>query len=451
MHLSSPAKKVISILLLFLVALYISVPSKIPIKIHFGPINIDKEIIRPGLDLKIGRFEFKRDFNLALGLDLAGGSHLAFEADTSAIPAADRKDALESARNIIEQRVNFFGVSEPNVQTSNFGGKDRIIVELPGVKDTQMAASMIGQTAKLEFREFINPQEATEGATLQNTKPTGLTGADFVKATPSFDQSTGKPVIAFKIKPGESAQKFGEVTSRLIGKPLAIFLDDAALSWPTVQEKITEQGQISGNFTTEGTRSFAKLLNAGALPVPIKLVEERTVGATLGADSVDKSVKAGLVGLTMVLLFMVLAYRGLGLVADMGLIVFGVLTLALYKLIPVTLTLPGIAGFLLTVGMAVDSNILIFERFKEERLRRPIADALEVSFGRAWDSIRDANIATLVTAFILANPLDWSFLHTSGPVRGFAITLALGIFISLFTGIVVSRNLLRVFVKEGKK
>jgi len=171
----------------------------------------------------------------------------------------------------------------------------------------------------------------------------------------------------------------------------------------------------------------------------------------LGVESISKSIIAGLVGLGMVILFMILAYGKLGLVADIGLIVFGVITLALYKLIPVVLTLPGIAGFLLSVGMAVDSNILIFERFKEEKGKHStISDALEVSFGRAWDSIRDANIATLLTAFILANPLDWNFLHTSGSVRGFAITLALGIGISLFTGIIVSRNLLRLFVKERR-
>ncbi len=192
-------------------------------------------------------------------------------------------------------------------------------------------------------------------------------------------------------------------------------------------------------------------LNAGALPVPVKLVEQRTVDATLGAESITQSVKAGLVGLGMVLIFMILSYGKLGMVADVALVIFGVITLALYKLIPVVLTLPGIAGFLLSVGMAVDSNILIFERFKEEKPRRDYKDALEVSFGRAWDSIRDANIATLFTAFVLANPLDFSFLHTSGPVRGFAITLSLGILISLFTGIVVSRNLLRVFIKESKQ
>jgi preprotein translocase subunit SecD len=232
---------------------------------------------------------------------------------------------------------------------------------------------------------------------------------------------------------------------------LAILLDDELISAPIVQEKISGgSAVISGDFTLEEAKKTTIQLNAGALPVSIKLVEERTVGATLGAESISRSIKAGLVGITMVLLFMILSYGWLGVIADVGLVVFGVLTLALYKLIPVTLTLPGIAGFLLSVGMAVDSNILIFERFKEERPRRPLSDALEVSFGRAWDSIRDANIATLVTAFILANPFDWNFLNTSGPIRGFAITLALGIGISLFTGIVVSRNLLRVFVRDRK-
>lgn len=427
----SPLKKLILILILILVAGFISWP-------------------KASLDIKLGKLEIKKKFDLVLGLDLAGGSHLVFEADTGKIESASRKDALESARNIIEQRVNLFGVSEPSVQTSNFAGKDRIVVELPGIKDPRAAVAIIGKTAKLEFREFINPQEATREATLENTKPTGLTGADFQKAAPAFDQGTGQPAISFTIKSGDSAKKFGEVTTRLKGNPLAIFLDNQAISWPTVQETITDSGQISGNFTVEGTKQFAKLLNAGALPVALELVEEKTVGATLGAESIKKSIQAGLVGLLMVMIFMILAYGKLGLMADIGLLVFGILTLALYKLMGVVLTLPGIAGFLLSVGMAVDSNILIFERFKEERGQRPLADALEVSFGRAWDSIRDANIATLVTAFVLANPLDWNFLNTSGPVRGFAITLALGIGISLFTGVVVSRNLLRVFVKEKK-
>jgi preprotein translocase subunit SecD len=218
-----------------------------------------------------------------------------------------------------------------------------------------------------------------------------------------------------------------------------------------VQEKITGgSAQISGDFTVDEAKKVSIQLNAGALPVPIVLIEERTVGATLGAESIKQSVIAGLVGIIMVIIFMFLSYGGLGIVAAVGLFIFSVITLALYKLIPVTLTLPGIAGFMLSIGMAVDSNILIFERFKEEKLKRGVSDALEISFGRAWDSIRDANIATLVTAFILANPLDWKFLHTSGPVRGFAMTLAMGIAISLFTGVFVSRKFLIFFVKENK-
>ena len=226
-------------------------------------------------------------------------------------------------------------------------------------------------------------------------------------------------------------------------------MDNEIIQQPVVQEEILGgAAQITGNYTLEEAKQVAVQLNAGALPVPVSLVEERTVGATLGESSVKQSILAGLVGIVMVSLFMIASYRTLGLIAVVGLAIFAMITLALYKIIPVTLTLPGIAGFMLSIGMAVDSNILIFERFKEEKLKRLIPDALEVSFGRAWDSIRDANVATLVTAFILANPLDWKFLNISGPVRGFAITLALGIIISLFTGIFVSRNLLRMFVKQ---
>lgn len=404
-----------------------------------------RDFTRPNLDLKIGRFEIKKNFNLIYGLDLAGGSHLVFEAENSQISQEQRKVALEGVRNVIERRVNLFGISEPNVQVSSFEGKDRVIVELPGIKDTKEAANLIGKTAQLIFAEVSGEGEK---ATII---PTDLTGADLKSAQVVFDKTTGKPAVSIEFSE-EGGKKFAELTARNVGKPLPIILDNELVSQPVVREAITQgSAQITGDFTTDEAKKLTIQLNAGALPVPISLVEERTVGATLGAESVARSVKAGLVGLVMVLTFMVLTYGRLGLVANFGLIIFGVLTLALYKTIPVVLTLPGIAGFLLSVGMAVDSNILIFERYKEERGRRPTADALEVSFGRAWDSIRDANIATLVTAFILANPFDWSFLHTSGPVRGFAITLALGIGISLFTGIVVSRNLLRVFIREKAK
>lgn len=395
------------------------------------------------LDFKIGRFEIKKKFDLILGLDLAGGSHLVFEADTSQISAQKKKTSLSALKEVVERRVNLFGISEPNVQSSNFEGKDRVVVELPGIKDSQQAIDLIGQTAQLVFAEV---PEATDSALIM----TDLTGADLAESNVVFEPNTGKPAVSLTFTK-EGGEKFAGITEKNVGKKVAILLDNQLVSAPVVQEKITGgQAQITGNFTLDEAKKLSIQLNAGALPVSIRLIEERTVGATLGTESVAKSVKAGIVGLVMVCLFMILAYGKLGLLADFGLVVFGVLTLALYKTMGVVLTLPGIAGFLLSVGMAVDSNILIFERFKEEKDLRPLADALEVSFGRAWDSIRDANIATLVTAFILANPLDWNFLNTSGPVRGFAITLALGIGISLFTGIVVSRNLLRVFVKEKK-
>jgi len=426
LQLSSPAKKLILILILFLLALYISSP-------------------------------IQKKFNLTLGLDLAGGSHLVFEADTSKISDEKKKTSLSSLKDVIERRVNLFGIAEPNVQTSNFEGKDRIVVELPGIKDTKQAVDLIGKTAQLLFASVELPDSTPSAITVDTNNqeqefvamiPTDLTGADLAESSVTFDQTGGQPSVSLTFTK-EGGEKFAKITEENLGKRVAIILDNEIISSPTVQEKITGgQAQITGNFTLDEAKKLSIQLNAGALPVPITLIEERTVGATLGVESVAKSVKAGIVGIFMVCLFMVLAYGRFGIIADLGLIVFGVLTLALYKLMGVVLTLPGIAGFLLSVGMAVDSNILIFERYKEEKGQRSVANALEVSFGRAWDSIRDANIATLVTAFILANPLDWSFLHTSGPVRGFAITLAIGIGISLFTGIVVSRNLLRVFVKK---
>lgn len=421
--------KVILILLLTIACGFISYPNS-RIKFSIGKFNIDKK------------------FDLSLGLDLSGGSHLVFEADTSKLPQDKKEQAIVSLRNVIEKRVNLFGVSESNVQTSSFEGKDRIIVELPGINDPKEATSLIGQTAQLLFAEVKESTPSAGATPSSQIVPTNLTGADLKSATTVFDQNTGSPSVSIEFT-DDGAKKFEDITGRNIGNPVAIILDNNIVSAPMVNEKIVGgKAQISGGFTVDEANKLQVQLNAGALPVSVKLVEEKTVGATLGSDSVAKSVKAGLVGLVMVMLFMILTYGRYGFIADIALVVFGIITMALYKLIPVTLTLPGIAGFLLSVGMAVDSNILIFERLKEEIKLRPMREALEVSFGRAWDSIRDANVATLVTAFILANPLEWSFLHVSGPVRGFAITLALGIGISLFTGIVVSRNLLRLFIKD---
>jgi len=438
--MNKPLRKLLVILVLVVLAGIVAMPKEIPLKFNVGSIHVDRTVTRPDLNITFAGKEIKKSFDLVLGLDLAGGSHLEFEADTSGISDDKKATAIQGVRNVMEQRVNLYGVSEPNIQTSSFEGKDYIIVELPGIKDTKEAVNLIGQTAQLVFAEVGSEEEP-------GIKNTDLTGADVKSADVTFDSTNGKPAVSIEFT-DDGAKKFEDITGRNIGKPLPILLDGYPVSSPQVGGKISGgKAQITGNFTLDEAKQLAIQISAGALPVPVKLVQERTVGATLGSESVQKSVRAGFVGLAMVLLFMILVYGRLGIVSAVALVVFGILTLALYKLIPVVLTLPGIAGFLLSVGMAVDSNILIFERFKEERIKRNTRDALEVAFGRAWDSIRDANVATLLTAFVLANPLDLSFLNSSGPIRGFAITLALGIVISLFTGIVVSRNLLRVFIK----
>lgn len=437
----STSKKLLLILLVTLFGLYVALPPEI----HFNisQIKLNKIVKKPPIYIKLGNFVFQKDWQIHLGLDLAGGSDLTFEADTSKLSPDKKVQALQSVKDVIDRRVNLYGVSEPLVQTSSFEGHDRVRVELPGIQNTQEAVNLIGKTAQLTFADV---ETASDSA---NLIPTGLTGADLQSAAVSFDQTSGQPAVSL-VFTSEGAKKFSEITARDIGKPLAIVLDNQVISAPSVSNQISGgQAQINGNFTLAQAQELAVELNAGALPVPVKLIEETTVGATLGTDSINKSVQAGLVGLGIVMLFMALSYGRLGLVADVALIIFGILTLALYKIIPITLTLPGISGFLLSVGMAVDGNILIFERYKEEKNDRTVADALEVAFGRAWTSIRDAYAATLITAFVLANPLGWSFLNNSGPVRGFAITLALGIIISLFTGIIVTRNLLRFFI-HGK-
>lgn len=440
------------IVVLILGAVFVDLPSKIFLKFtlpgsKFGwkDIKVDQEISRPKLDIKIGKFRLLRDLEIKQGIDLAGGTHLAFQADMSKIEAGDRNSAIEAAKENIEHRVNLFGVSEPLIQTSKLGDDYRLIVELPGVTDVNQAIDLIGQTAQLDFRE-LSP-EATQAASIFDFLPTDLTGANLSRSQVQFDPNTSQPVVGLEFN-DEGAKKFGEITGRNVGKPVAIFLDEIPVTMPMVKEKITTgEAVITGDFASDEAKKLVIQLNAGALPVPIKLIEQRNVGAILGNESVRKSLQAGAIGLSMVILFMATYYGWLGILADIGLIIYGLLTLALHKLIPVTLTLPGIAGFILSVGMAVDSNILIFERMKEEiRGGKPRQMAMELGFGRAWDSIRDANVCTLITCFILFNPLDWSLLNTSGMVRGFALTLGLGVLLSLFTGIVVTRTILRTFL-----
>lgn len=424
------------IVILTLIAIFIDLPGKFSL---FG-----QEFSRSSINWQLGKWQIQRDFQIKQGIDLAGGSHLVFQAEMSQISAEDRDSALEATKENINRRINLFGLAESLIQTSKLGENYRLIVELPGITDVNQAIDLIGQTAQLDFRELS--AEATAAATLDDYLRTDLTGRDLNKSQVQFDPNTGEPVVGLEFN-DEGAKKFGEITGRNVGKPVAIFLDEIPITMPLVREQITTgKAVITGEFTTAEAKLLSTQLNAGALPMPIKVVEQRNIGATLGTESVRRSVQAGLIGLLMVVLFMAAYYGWLGILADAGLIIYGLITLMLYKLIPVTLTLPGIAGFILSVGMAVDANILIFERMKEEvRAGKPRSLAMELGFGRAWDSIRDANICTLITCFILFNPFGWSFLNTSGMVRGFALTLGLGVLLSLFTGIVVTRTILRTF------
>ncbi len=433
------------IIFISLLTLVIDLPKNLPLKFSWKNFSLDTQISRPDFDFSFGSFKLRKELELKQGLDLAGGTHLVFKAKMEGVADEDRASALEAARNNIERRVNFFGVSEPLVQTSKVGEEYRLLVELPGVVEIDQAIDLIGQTAQLDFRE----QESTDSAVFIST---GLTGKDLKRSQIQFDPNTGQPTVGLEFN-AEGADLFGQVTTRNVGMIVGIFLDEEPISLPRVDEPITSgEAVIRGDFTLEEAKKLSIQLNAGALPVPIEVIEQRNIGATLGQESVARSVRAGLVGLLIVIGFMMTTYGRLGFLADLGLIVYGLITLALYKLIPVTLTLPGIAGFILSVGMAVDANILIFERIKEEiRWGKKPREAMELGFGRAWDSIRDANVCTLITCFILFNPFNWSFLNVSGMIRGFALTLGLGIFISLFTGIVVTRTLLRTFFIRKEK
>lgn len=442
-------KKTVFWLIIFLTffSLLVDLPKAFHLKLSLAGIKIDRNFSFESLDFRLGPIFFKRPIEIRKGLDLQGGAHLVFSADMKGIPDKDRDEALLASQKNIEKRINFFGVNEALVQTAKTETDYRLVVELPGVRDINQAIDLIGKTAQLEFREQ-NPDEEEASKSGEFFLKTDLTGKDLRRSVVQFDQNTGSPVVGLEFN-SEGTKKFGDITTKSVGKIVAIYLDGVPISLPKVEEAITTGNAIiRGAFSLEEAKQLSIQLNAGALPVPIKLIEQRNIGATLGEESVQKSVRAGVIGLLLVMAFMGAYYGKLGLIADLALINYGLITLALYKLIPVTLTLPGIAGFLLSVGMAVDSNILIFERMKEEiRAGKPLPVAMELGFGRAWDSIRDANICTLITAFVLFNPFGWTFLSVSGMVRGFALTLALGIAISLFTGIVVTRTLIRMFYK----
>jgi len=364
-------------------------------------------------------------------------------ADMTNIDEANRDDALESAKNIVENRINSLGVSEPVIQTAKTKDQYRLLVEIPGIKDIDKAVATVKKTAHLEFRTIKAdaPPEATLAAFPDYFESSGLSGSELKRASAQPSQDPQKPgyVVSLAFNP-EGAKKFEEITRNNVGRQVAIFLDEEMISAPVVNAVITDGNAIiEGNFTSQAARQLSIELNAGALPTPLKIESQSRVGPTIGSDAIQKSITATIIGLTSIAVFMIFYYRSLGIFAVIALFIYSLITLAVFKLIPVTLTLAGIAGYVLSIGMAVDANILIFERIKEEiRWGKPMHEAFYAGFNRAWSSIRDSNVSSLITTAIL-------FYFGTGSIRGFALTLAIGILVSMFSAITVSRTLLRIF------
>ncbi len=435
---------IIPILILLGISLYIDLPNHGGIKLGKNP----------------------RDFNTQLGLDLVGGVQALLEADLPPDVEVTQEN-MQTARQIIEDRVNGLGVSEAVVQVA---GDRRILVELPGQKDPEKALSTIKDTALLEFVDFkdISSQEVTQllhtkiltdyqtaSDELESANPTSeeqvfhtvMTGSA-IKGVGVTTDAAGNYLVVFELTT-EGAQIFRDYTTANVGKILAIVLDKELISAPRIQEPITAgRGSITGNFTRETARNLSIQLQYGALPVPLKVVQTETIGPTLGEESLQKSLKAGIIGLVAVMLFMALYYRLPGVIADFALMMYALLTFAIYKWIPVTLTLPGIAGFVLSIGVAVDANVLIFERMREEmRKGASLHSAISIGWERAWPSIRDSNISTLITSAILF----W-FGSTFGAsiVKGFSLTLAIGVMVSLFTAVTATRTFLHLVLDNIK-
>lgn len=373
-----------------------------------------------------------------LGLDLVGGSRIVLEAQTTDTIAKITPDMMSSLQFAIENRVNALGVAETVVQQT---GEKRLLVEIPNVSDPAKAKEFLGETAELEFKK---PLDGKYGAT--GWVPTGLTGKDVKKALISTNPG-GQWVVSLEFN-DKGSKKFGELTTKMVGQSMAIFFNGDMQSAPTIQEPILGgHAQISGGdsgFAYEEAKKMVDLLNAGALPVPAKIIEESLVGPTLGADSIAKSKTAGLIGIGLVMIFMLIYYRLPGIIANIALVIYSLLVFAVFKIVPVTLTLAGIAGFILSIGMAVDANILIFERTKEElKAGRTLFTAINAGFDRAFTSIFDSNMTTIITCVILY------FLGTS-IIKGFALTLIIGVLISMFTAITVTKNFMHLLFGAGQ-
>lgn len=381
-----------------------------------------------------------------LGLDIAGGTSLTYIADLSAVAPENRAEAMEGLKDVIERRADIHGVKEPRVEIARQAGEWRLLVDIAGIKDANEAIRMIGDTPFLEFRRECTEEER-QGIAADELcfVPTPLTGKYLERAELVFNEITREPMVLLAFD-ADGTNIFADLTRENLGRPLAIYLDGAPISIPVVQEVIpTGEAQITGQFTFHEARTLVRRLNEGALPVPIDLVSQRTIGATLGREALATGVRAGIIGLLAVAVFMMFFYRGAGACAALALCVYVLFALAIFKAIPVTLTLAGIAGFILSIGMAVDANILIFERTKEElRKGRQMQEALRNGFSRAWTSIRDANVTTIISAVIL-------YTFATSIIRGFALTLLIGVLISMFSAVTVTRFFLASVVRESPR
>ena len=373
---------------------------------------------------------------IPLGLDLVGGSRIVLEAQTTENIPKITQDMMDGLKSALENRVNALGVSETSVQQM---GERRLLIEIPNISDPKLAREFLGETAELEFKKPILDDDGN----VKGWEPSGLSGDDLSKAAVGTD-AAGRWLITLEFN-GKGANKFAKLTRQFKGYPIAIYFNGDSISEPVVQQEITGgNAQITGEFSHDEAKKIVDLLNAGALPVPAKIMEENTVGPTLGADSLHKSMVAGIIGLVAVILFMIFWYRLPGLIATIALIVYASIVFAIFKLVPVTLTLAGIAGFILSIGMAVDANVLIFERTKEElKAGRTLFTAINSGFDRAFTSIFDSNMSTVIICLIL-------YFAGSNIVKGFALTLIIGVLVSMFSAITVTKNLMHLIFGTGQ-